>query len=156
MLSFLCHGLSTGTLAYWLWLNYSFEPQDCCLAMWSMSMTVWGLMGRVLRMVAMTGGEWKWSMLSLLTFLHQQKCYTCSLPARWILALIQHSFFFFFPPPSPTILHNKTFSTCSDISWWIDLSHRSNIVVCHDDACFGRIDHLKVLKLRQFMPTAWQ
>lgn len=61
---------------------------------------------------------------------------------------------FFFP--SPTILHNKTFSTCSDICWWIDLYCCSNIVVCHDDACFGGIDHLKLLWLRQFMPTAWQ
>lgn len=41
-----------------------------------------------------------------------------------------------FFPPSPTILCNKTFSTCSDVRWWIDLCRRSNTVVCHDDACF--------------------
>lgn len=152
MLSFLCHRLSAGTLAYWLWLNYSFEPQDCCLAMWSMSMTVWGADGPSAGKAAMMG-EWKWSMLSPLTFLHQRKCYTCSSPARWILAPIQHCF----PtPPSPTILRNKTFPTCSGFCWWIDLYRCSNIVVCHDDACFGGIDHLGPLRLRQFMPTAWQ
>ena len=155
MLSFLCHRLSAGTSAYWLWLNYSFEPQDCCLATWSMSMTVWGLTGQSAGNAAMMG-EWKWSMLSPLTPLHQQKCYTCSLAVRWVLALIQHRLFFFFFFPSPTILHNKISSTCSDVRWWIDLCRRSNTVACHDDACFGGIDHLKLLKLREFMPTAWQ
>lgn len=149
MLSFLCHRLSAGTLAYWLWLNYSFEPQDCCLAMWSMSMTVWGLTDSAGN--GMMTGEWKWSMRSPLTFLHQQKCYPCSPPALWILALIQHRFFH-----HQTIWHNKTFSACADICWWIDLRRCGNIVVCHNDACFGGIDHLKLLKLRQFMPTAWQ
>lgn len=100
-------------------------------------------------------GEWKWSMLYLLTFLHQQKCYTWFFFYRhngsWPRSSI--AFFFF---SSPTTLHNKTFSTCSDICWWIDLHRCSNIVVCHDDASFGGIDHLKLLRLRQFMPTAWQ
>ena len=95
MLSFLWHRLSAGTSAYWLWLNYSFEPQDCCLATWSMSMTVWGLTGQSAGNAAMMG-KWKWSMLSPLTPLHQQKCYTCSLAVRWVLALIQHRLFFFF------------------------------------------------------------
>ena len=92
-------------------------------------------------------GEGKWSMLSLLTFLHQQKCYACFLPAQRLLASIQHCFF---------ITSHKESPTCSDIRWWIDLCRCGNIVVCHDDACFGGIDHPKVLRLRQFMWTAWQ
>lgn len=93
-------------------------------------------------------GEWKWSMLSPLTFLHQQKRYTCFFASTMDLGPVPALLF-----SSTTTLHNKT---CSDICWWIDLYRCSNIVVCHDDACFGGIDHLKLLCLLQFMPTAWQ
>lgn len=149
MLSFLCHRLSAGTLAYWLWLNYSFEPQDCCLAICGPCQWLSG---------GWRAECWEWyddervkmiHALCPLTFPHQQKRYACSLQAQWILAVIQHCF-------SPTILHDKTFSTCSEICWWIDPYCCSNIVVCHDDACLGGIDRPKPLQLRQFMPTAWQ
>lgn len=74
---------------------------------------------------AMTG-EWKWSMLSLLALLHQHLFFTC----------IMHL--------GPASL----FSTCSDICWWNDIYCCSNIVMCHDDACFGGIDHLKSAKAK--------
>lgn len=88
--------------------------------------------------------------LSLLTFLHQQKCYTCFFTSTIDLGLDPALllFFFFF------ITNHKIFPTFPDTCWWIDLYRGSNIVVCHDDACFGWIDHLKLL--RQFIPTAWQ
>lgn len=98
-------------------------------------------------------GEWKWSVLFLLTFLDQQKCYPCFFFLTSTIDIGFHPALLF---SSPAILHNKTFSPCSDICWWIDLCCRGNIAVCHDDACFGGIDHLKPLKLRQFMSAAWQ
>lgn len=154
MLSFLCHRLSAGTLAYWLWLNYSFEPQDCCLAMWSMSMMVWELTGQVLGTARWRESENDPRFLSANFFFISRNA-TLALhqhDGSWPSSSIAFPFFLFFS--SPATFHNKTFSTCSDARWWIELYHCSNIVVCHDDACFGGIDHLKPLRLRQFMPTA--
>lgn len=90
-------------------------------------------------------GEWKWCMLLQQTFLYQQKCFffLCQPDETWTLAL--HF-------SSSTILHNKTFSPCSDVCWWIDLYCYGSIAVFHDHACFGRIDHFKALRLRQFIP----
>lgn len=152
MLSFLCHRLSAGTSAYWLWLNYSFEPQDCCLATWSMSMTVWGLTGQSAGSAAMMG-EWKWSTLSPLTPLHQQKRYTCSLAARWVLALIQHRCFSLHHQLYYAIKHSQHAQMSADELISAARATRWCVTMMH---VFGGIDHLKLLKLREFMPTAWQ
>lgn len=64
---------------------------------------------------AMTG-EWKWSILSPLALLHQHLFFICIVHLG----------------PNPASL----FSTCSDICWWNDTYCCSNIVMCHDDACF--------------------
>lgn len=153
-------GWSAGTSAYWLWLNYSFGAQSWCLAMWSMSMTVWRLAG--VEVGSSTGNgamtaKWKWSMRSSTSFLHQQK--------RW------SSFFTSTadppPPPSSSSIHlpsfsstticlNKTLATRSDIRWWIDPRCQRNILVRHDEACFSGIDRLGPLKPRQFMPATRQ
>lgn len=72
-------------------------------------------------------GEWKWSMLSPLTLLHQQKCYTCSLPAWRILALIQRRFFItnnitqwhiFNTLRYPLINVSLLLQQHSSMSWW--------------------------------------
>lgn len=95
-------------------------------------------------------GEWKWSMLSLQTFLYQQKCYKKKNKKK-NLGLDPAP-----PFSSQNILRNKTFSPCSDVFWWIDLRCYGIIAACHDDACFGRIDHLETLWLRQFVADSWQ
>lgn len=91
MLSFLCHGLSAGTSAYCLWLNYSYEGRDCRSVTRSLSMTVRRLTRRVPAIVRWWRG-WKWSVL---TSLHQPLF--SSPPAPRHLALI-HPIFLFFSP----------------------------------------------------------
>lgn len=98
----------------------------------------------------------KRSMLPPLTFLHQQKWYTC-----FILFFYQHGSGSW-APSSSDFFHQQPYctkkhvSTPSDICWWIDPFCSSKIAMCCGDACLDGIDHLKLLRLRQCMPTAWQ
>lgn len=92
---------------------------------------------------------WKWSsshpFISLLF---------CCPPGAAYLGHNPQSFLLFFWPP----FHNTSCTpTQSDICWWNYIFSRSNMVVCHYDACFwwSQLSE-KVLRLRQLMPTAWQ
>lgn len=99
--------------------------------MWSMSMTVWRLTARVLGTV-----RWRQSENDPCSSCSLFYISTYSLPASsWPKSSIAFFFFFFS-------------STCSDMCWWIHIYCCTNTVVCHADACFVGIDHLKTAKAK--------